>query len=86
MQCRMRDKPFHVLTCIKAADLTLRNRASQLFDEYEVKWKEAWPTTDLNLKSEEQNSPYKTVAQVYNLERRGKTVDQRFHSNCQYSF
>ena len=45
--------------------MTSANWASRFVDEREVKGKEASPTTDRQLKSEEMKSFLKTVAQTY---------------------
>ena len=50
--CKTRDKPFDVLTKIRVADITSRNWASRLVNEYEVKRTKRWPIADQKLKSE----------------------------------
>ena len=53
--CKIRDKPFDVLTKNRVADMTSGNWASRLVDEREIEIREVRLTIDLELRKKEQN-------------------------------
>ena len=63
--CKMRDKPFDVLTKIRAADMTSVDGTTRLVNEREVKSRKEWPTTERDQKMKKNFHSVKQSAKTF---------------------
>ena len=64
-QCKMWEKPFDDPTYTRVADMTPGNWASRLVNKCGVKRRQECFTTDRQLKPEEKQTSWKSVAQTF---------------------